>query len=278
MSDKLSNYSYKLREMVLLSAKCSGDSGTSIITSSFSCAEILVSLYIGGVLRYKSSDPKWQDRDRVYLSKGHAAPAFYSVLALAGFISETEAIYSGNRDSIVGSLLNPQIPGVECTSGSCGNGLGIACGAAYVAKVNRENWLTFCISGDGELNEGAMWEAALFAAQHKLNNLIWIVDRNYMQCSDFTENVLSLERIEDKIASFGFAVERVNGHDCGELLETLIKARKRPYNKPICVIADTIKGKGIPEAENNQLTHFYMPKADDIEDIIATYIKPQMTV
>jgi len=275
---QLSSYAYKLRKMVLLSAKCSGDCGTSIITSSFSCAEILVTLYLGGVLKYRPENPKWQDRDRVYLSKGHAAPAYYSALAMAGFFPEEEAIYSGKRDSRVGALLNSQIPGVECTSGSCGQGLGIACGAAYAAKLNRENWLTFCISGDGELDEGAMWEAALFAGHHKLNNLVWIVDRNYMQCSDFTENTLSLQNLEEMISSFGFHVECINGHNCTELLEVFTMVRKRPYAKPICVIADTVKGKGLPESENNLLTHFYLPKEDAVEGLISQYIEPYITM
>jgi len=269
--DDLSQKSYYLREMILRSVK---QSGTGHVATSFSCAEILTSLYFGGVLRYDADNPKWPERDRFILSKGHAATGFYCTLAMAGFISEETALDVGRETSSIGVHPQADIPGVEATTGSLGNGLGIGCGMALAARMNRANYLTFVLTGDGELNEGSVWEAALFASHNRLNNLIWIIDRNKMQCSDFTENCLSLESLDRKIEAFGFSVTRCNGNDCGVILDALSNVRTRPFQKPFCLIADTVKGKGLPAVENDLFAHHYVPKIEEIDGLIENYIRP----
>jgi len=272
-NNKLTDKAYKVREMILCSVK---QSGTGHVASSFSCAEILSALYFGGILRYDPKNPRWPDRDRFLLSKGHAATGFYCVLAMAGFIPEETALNVASSTSKVGVHLQSDIPGVEATSGSLGQGLGIGCGMALAARMNRQNYLTFVLTGDGELNEGSIWESALFASHQRLNNLVWIIDRNKMQCSDFTENCVSLEPLDEKISAFGFNVAQCNGNDCNSIIETLSDVRSRPKAKPVCLIAHTVKGKGLPDVENDLFAHHYLPKISDIERLINDHIRPNL--
>jgi transketolase len=273
-ASELNQKAYTLREMILQSVK---RSGTGHVATAFSCAEILTALYFGGILRYDAKNPKWPERDRFLLSKGHAATAFYCVLAMSGFIPEETALDVAGDESRVGVHLQPDIPGVEATSGSLGQGLGIACGIALAARMDRKNYLTFVLSGDGELNEGSVWESALFAGHHRLNNLVWIIDRNHMQCSDFTENCLSLEPLKNKIESFGFIVDTCDGSDCASIIHALSEVRTRPSPSPLCLIAETVKGRGLPDVENDLFAHHYLPKAEEIDGIIKKHIAPFLT-
>lgn len=273
--NELNEKAYVLREMIMRSVQ---QSGTGHVATSFSCAEILTSLYFGGILHYDPQKPEWSERDRFLLSKGHAATGFYCILAMAGFISAETALDVGGENSNIGVHPQPDIPGVEATTGSLGNGLGIGCGMALAARMDRKNYLTFVLTGDGELNEGSIWEAALFAGHHHLNNLVWIIDRNYMQCSDFTETCLSLEPLDKKIESFGFVVNRCDGNDCGVILEALSHIARRSSQKPFCLIADTVKGKGLPNVENDLLAHHYVPKINEIDSLIEQYIHPFMII
>jgi transketolase len=268
---ELNQQAYVLREMILRSVQ---QSGTGHVATSFSCAEILTTLYLGGILRYDVKDPEWPERDRFLLSKGHAATGFYCTLAMSGFIPVETALNVGKEDSQIGVHIQSDIPGVEATSGSLGHGLGIGCGMALAARIDRKNYLTFVLTGDGELNEGSIWEAALFAGHHRLNNLVWIIDRNKMQCTDFTENCLSLEPLKDKIESFGFSVVVCDGNNCGSVLDTLFYIRARPLLKPRCLIAETVKGCGLPMVENDIFAHHYMPKIEEIDSLIERYIRP----
>ena len=268
---ELKNQAYKIREMILRSVK---HSGTGHVATSFSCSEILTALYFGGILRYDAKKPKWPDRDRFLMSKGHAATGFYCVLAMAGYISEEIALNVASKTSQVGVHLQSDISGVEATSGSLGQGLGIGCGMALAARMNRQNYLTFVLTGDGELNEGSIWESALFASHHRLNNLVWIIDRNKMQCADFTENCISLEPLDEKITAFGFNVAQCDGNDCNSIIETLSDVRSRPSTKPFCLIAHTVKGKGLPVVENDLFAHHYLPKIEEIEVLLGKYIRP----
>jgi transketolase len=269
-SHELNRKAFAVREMILRSIK---QSGTGHLATSFSCAEILVSLYMGGILRYDAEKTDWLERDRFLLSKGHAATGFYCVLAMCGFFPDEVALNVAGIDSRAGVHLQPDIPGIEATSGSLGQGLGIGCGMALAACMDRKNYLTFVLTGDGELNEGSIWESALFAGHHRLNNLIWIIDRNNMCCSDFTENCLSLESLENKIGSFGFLTVHCDGHDCGAIVSALSGVRNRTSVKPFCLIAHTIKGKGLPDVENDLFAHHYMPQKDDIDNLINDHIK-----
>jgi len=269
----LTEKAYKVREMVLRSVE---RSGTGHVATSFSCAEILTTLYFGGILRFDPKNPEWDKRDRFVLSKGHAATGYYCVLAMAGFIPGDVALNVGSSDSLVGVHLQPDIPGVEVTGGSLGNGLGIACGMALAARMNRENHLCFVLTGDAETQEGSIWEAALFAGHHKLNNLVWIIDRNRMGCADFTENSLRLEPLNDKIKAFGFNEATCNGNDADSVKKALKDVRRRTSSKPLCIIAETIKGYGLPDVENDLFAHHYLPKKEQIKTLIDLHIKPYL--
>ena len=264
MNLELSQKAYQVREMILRSAEL-GE--TEHVTSPFSCAEILTTLYLGNVLRFDCNNLKWSDRDRFVLSKGHAAVGLFCTLAAAGVISTEIALKVDSRLKLYDEV-------ADFICGSLGQGLGLGCGIAMAARMDRKNHLTFVLSGDGELNEGSMWEAALFAGHHKLNNLVWIIDRNRMQCADFTENSLALEPLKDKIEAFGFRTAVCDGHDCGAILSALCDVRSRPSAKPLCLIAETVKGKGLPHVENDLLTHFYMPKPDEVQSLIGKHITP----
>ena len=234
--------------------------GTGHVTSSLSCIDILVALYYGGILRVDPRRPDWGERDRFILSKGQASPALYTILADKGFFPEGECGKFAQRGGRFGVHLQHDVPGVEITSGSLGQGFGIAAGLALGAKMNRDGFLVFSLLGDGECYEGSVWETAMFAGHHRLNNLVAIIDRNFLCVTDFTENIVKLEPLEDKWNSFGWQVYRINGHSIEELLAVLGKARTRPSDKPTVVIADTVKGKGIDSISNIPLWHGIAPK------------------
>jgi transketolase len=236
------------------------DAGTGHVTSSLSCIDILVALYFGGILKYRPRDPSWAGRDRFILSKGQASPALYTVLAEAGFYSERKLGTFARKGGMFGVHLQQDVPGVEITSGSLGHGFGVAAGIALGARMDRELYLTFCLLGDGECYEGSIWETALFAAHNRLNNLVAIIDRNYLCVTDFTENLIALEPFEDKWKAFGWDVLRLDGHDHGRILEALADVRGRRSTRPLAVIADTVKGKGIESLCFDPLWHGVAPR------------------
>lgn len=239
--------------------------GTGHVTSSFSCVEILVSLYHGGILRYDPSHPKWEDRDRFILSKGQASPVLYAVLGNLGFFPEKELRKFCRADGIFGVHLQNDVPGVEITTGSLGHGLGVASGMALAGKRDKAPYMLFTLIGDGECYEGSIWESALFAAHHKLNNLVAIVDRNKLCVTNFTEKIVRLNPIEEKWISFGWDVVSINGHSFKEIFKSLENVRHRRSNRPLVVIADTVKGKGISFMENQILWHGIAPKGRQAE-------------
>lgn len=236
---------------------------TGHLTSSFSCIEILTTLYYGEVLKYNPKDPEWAERDYFLMSKGHASPALYAVLGDVGYFPKSDLDLMGKVNGKVGVHLQHDVPGVEAISGSLGNGFGIAAGIALGLKFNRKNSLVFVLLGDGECYEGSIWEAAMFAGHNDLNNLIVIVDRNYMCATNFTEATLSLEPFENKWKAFGFDVNTVNGHSIIELMEVLKDIRSFRRKKPLVIIANTVKGKGIPMYENDPLAHGASPKGEN---------------
>ena len=252
----LKKKSYEIRETVLemcIAAK------TGHVTSSMSCIDILVTLYYGDILCVDPKKPKWEGRDRFILSKGQASPALYAVLADLGFYGKKEVEKFAQKDGIFGVHLQNDVPGVEITSGSLGQGFGYAAGIALGAKMNKEIYLTYCLLGDGECYEGSVWETAMFAAHQKLNNLVAIVDRNYMCATDFTEDLIALEPMADKWKSFGWEVTRIDGHDFTQLIEALRHKRSRRSSCPTVVIADTVKGEGIDCICNHPLWHGIAP-------------------
>jgi transketolase len=228
-----------------------------------SASDILAVLY-GGVLRLDPLQPTWPQRDRFILSKGHCAAALYTALAMRGFF-ETAKLHTfmDPLSKLNGHPDRNKLPGVEANTGPLGHGLPIAVGCAIAAKMRGESWRTFVLTGDGELQEGSNWEAAMSAQQYKLDNLVVIVDRNRLQQGDFTENTIRMEPLGDKWRAFGFAVAQIDGHDTATLLETFRRAPLEP-GKPTCVIANTIKGKGVSFAENQPAWHHGVPTEEQL--------------
>lgn len=240
---------------------------SSHIASILSMADILAVLY-GKVLRFKSEDPKWAGRDRFILSKGHAGAGVYATLAENGFfpVEKLQSHYQDGSD-LSGHVSHKGIPGVEFSTGSLGHGLPVAAGMALAAKINNKKNRTFVLLGDGECDEGSNWEAILFAAHHKLDNLVAIVDRNMLQSIYSTEETLSLEPFDKKWKAFGWNVVEVDGHNHDEILNAC-QAKLEVANKPLCIIASTIKGKGVSFMENNILWHYRSPQGSEFEAAI----------
>jgi transketolase len=239
--------------------------GTGHIASSYSCTEILVALYYGGILRFDSSKPDWPERDRFILSKGHGGIALYPILAELGFfpISELETFCQpGGR---LGSHPESRIPGVETVTGSLGHGLGIASGLALCAKMDGKDYSTFCLMGDGECYEGSVWEAAMFAASRNLNNLVAIIDRNQISATDLTENFLRLEPLSEKWQAFGWDTLTIDGHSFEAIINAFEYFQSRTSNKPLVIIANTVKCKGISFIEGKSDCHTWIPDSSQLE-------------
>ncbi|NCC51078.1 MAG: transketolase [Spartobacteria bacterium] len=260
--DRLQAKSYEVRTRVLETCI---KAGTGHVTSCMSCTEILVALYYGGLLRFDPEDETWQERDRFFLSKGQASPLLYTILADCGFYDVSQLEMFAQDNGMFGVHLQKSVPGVEITCGSLGQGFGMAAGVALAAKMNRENYLIYSLLGDGECYEGAIWETAMFASHNRLNNLVAIIDRNGLCVTDFTENIVALEPLDERWESFGWDVIRVNGHSLEELMLALGDARSRRSTRPLCVIADTVKGQGIDSLSNIPLWHGLAPKGTDAE-------------
>lgn len=229
-----------------------------------SSADILAVLYKGGVLQIDPASPRWPLRDRFILSKGHCSGAFYSVLAACGFFPLAQLkTYMDPLSMLNGHPDRNKLPGVEANTGPLGHGLPIAVGAALAARMRKENWRVFVLTGDGELQEGSNWEAAMTAQHYGLDNLTVIVDRNRIQQGDFTEKTIRMEPLAARWAAFGFAVEEIDGHDTTALLERFTHLPFQP-GKPSCLVANTIKGKGVSFAENQPAWHHGVPTAEQL--------------
>jgi len=239
--------------------------GSSHVASILSMSDILAVLY-GSVMNYRSKDPSWSERDRFVLSKGHAGAGVYAVLAEMGFmpLSILKSHYQ-NGSNLSGHVSHKGIPGVEFSTGSLGHGLSVASGMALAAKINKKNYRFFVLMGDGECDEGSVWEAIMFASHHKLINLTVIVDRNQHQSIYSTEDTLALEPFSEKWQSFGWEVIVVDGNCCKALIEAFAKI---DVNKPVCIIANTIKGKGVSFMENNILWHYRSPQGEEFKNAI----------
>jgi transketolase len=228
--------------------------GRGHLGSSMSVVEILRVLY-DSYLRYRPTDPSWSDRDRCILSKGHGCLALYAILADKGFFPGDEmSTFCKPTSRLGGHPERCKLPGVEATTGALGHGLSMGVGMALAAKIRKQSHRVVVITGDGEINEGAIWEAAMSAAKHKLANLTVFVDYNKVQSYGPTREVLDLEPLTDKWRSFGFEVEEVDGHDVSALEKLLKRLPLNPL-KPTAVICHTIKGKGFPFAEGQAEWH-----------------------
>lgn len=233
---------------------------SSHIGGSLSIADLLAVLY-GRVLRVEPSRPDWPDRDRLIVSKGHAAAAVYAALAERGFFpTDWLDTYYLDGSHLAGHITRG-VPGVEVSTGSLGHGLSIGCGMALAGNRDKMPYRVFVLLSDGECDEGSTWEAALFAPHHHLDNIIAIVDYNKIQSFGTVKEVLDLEPLGNKWQTFGWAVREIDGHDFRQIEESLLSVPFKP-ERPSCIIAHTVKGKGISFMEN-QLAWHYMPPNDD---------------
>ncbi len=236
-------------------------SGGSHIGAVLSVADIIAVLYTD-ILNYDAKNPRWEERDRMILSKGHAGAALYAALAECGFFSVEELKTHYADGSRLSGHVSHCIPGVDLSTGSLGHGLSVAAGMAYTLKKDRRKERVFAVLGDGECDEGSVWEAALFANHFRLNNLIAIIDRNYMQSMDFQENTLEMKDFGAKWKGFGWNVIEIDGNNHRQLKRAFQKAeeyRNSETHKPTIIIANTVKGYGVSFMENNILWHYRFP-------------------
>lgn len=231
---------------------------------SLSAVEILTSLYFDE-MNVDSRNPKMEDRDRFVLSKGHAAPVLYSTLAEKGYFDKSEL----NSLRKIGAMLQGHpdmkgIPGVEMSTGSLGQGFSVACGMAMASKLDNAPWRVYTLLGDGEIQEGIVWEAAMSAAHYKLDNLVAFLDYNGLQIDGEVEKVMNIGPVMDKFKSFGWNVIEIDGHDFDQIFAALDMA-KETVGKPTMIIAKTVKGKGVSFMENNAGWHGTAPSDSDLE-------------
>ncbi|MFH0847212.1 MAG: transketolase [Chloroflexota bacterium] len=257
------------RHIVTMTAKAgSGHPGGSL-----SIVEITTALYFS-VMRHNPKDPAWRDRDRLILSKGHAAPALYATLAESGYFPVSELMTLRQLDSrLQGHTDKLLTPGVEMTAGALGQGLSFAVGVALAGRLNHQGYRTYCILGDGECDEGQVWEAVMAASHFKLDNLTAILDRNRLQLDGFTKDIMDHSPLEKKWAAFGWWVKEIDGHSLSEVIDALNTAGTIK-GQPSVIIANTVKGKGVSFMENNVDFHGRAPNAAELEKALKELEQP----
>lgn len=260
MAKKYEGLAKELRREII---RMHGDSGNSHIACSFSVVEILIALYFGA-LKISPQSCRSKSRDRLILSKGHAASSLYAVLAKRNFFPKRLLKgYCANGGKLPGHSTMNCVSGVEVSTGSLGHGLSIGAGLALAARHDKSGFKTFVILSDGECQEGAVWEAAMFASQHKLDNLVAVVDYNKMQAFGRNKEIVDLEPFRKKWSAFGWAVKEVPGHSPDKIIREL---KKIPFvkGKPSVIIAHTVKGKGVSFMEDDLLWHYRAPNREEL--------------
>lgn len=261
--DSLQDKAQKLRHMVIdltHEGQCGHPGG------SLSLAEIMSCLYFE-VLDVDPAQPEWEDRDRLILSKGHAAPIYYASLAERGYFSPDLLATYGTLDTLLQGHPDMYTPGVDMSAGSLGQGLSTAVGIALGAKLRGRSFHTYAILGDGECQEGQVWEAAMAAPRFDLDNLTAIVDKNRLQLTDFTDTAIPVEPLADKWRAFNWYVIEIDGHDVSEVLTALTDA-KATKGRPTAIIAHTTKGRGVSFMENQAIWHAKPPSDEEHEQAI----------
>lgn len=242
--------------------KIAHHAGGGHMGAAFSVADILSVLYFDDVLKYDVTNPEWEERDRFILSKGHACYALYAVLAKAGYISEEELRMVGKPGSKLGG--HPKlhdICGVEASTGALGHGLSFGIGIAYANQVDNNESHVYVVLGDGECQEGSIWEGALSAPTLKLDNLTVIIDHNKLQAMDSLDNIVQMKPFADKWKAFGWNVLEIDGHDHAQIRKALLIRQK---DVPTLIVANTIKGKGVSFMENVPIWHYRMPNEQEL--------------
>jgi len=260
--DELKRIAKRLRIDIV---KMIGAAGSGHPGGSLSAVEVLTALYFGGVLRHDPKNPQWPDRDRFILSKGHGCPVLYATYAEAGYIDP--ALLSTLRklgSPLQGHPDKRMLPILEASTGSLGQGVSIGIGIALAARLDKKDFHTFVMIGDGESQEGQIWEGAMFGGFHKLSNLTVIIDNNRQQLDDFTAKILDLSPLAEKWLAFGWSPIEIDGNDINQVLPALQEARAAT-GKPTVIIANTIKGKGVSFMENNIKWHGVAPKPEEVE-------------
>ncbi|MFW3146481.1 MAG: transketolase [Thermoplasmatota archaeon] len=244
------------------------EAGSGHPGGSLSSVEILTSLYFR-VMRHDPENPLWEDRDRFVLSKGHGAPVLYTMLAMSGYFDKEELLTLRKLGSrLQGHPSMNKTPGIDMSTGSLGQGLSIAIGMALGGRLDRRDYRVFCLLGDGEIQEGQVWEAAMAATHYKVDNLCAVLDRNQLQIDGPTEKIMSIEPVFPKFKAFGWHVIEVNGHDFKELLRAFREAETYK-GKPTIIIANTIKGKGVSFMEGSLKFHGKSPTKEELEQALS---------
>lgn len=238
------------------------------VASSLSCVDLFTVLYYGNILQYKADEPLWSGRDRLIISKGHGSICMYPLLADLGYFEMEELQHVCQEGSFLGGIPDPVIPGYETVNGSLGHGLGVGAGIALALKRQGSKQRVFVVVGDGELHEGSNWEAIMFAAQHNLNNLILVVDNNKICMLGHTATINNHEPLTERFSAFGWEACEVDGHSIENLYETITETVKMDSNKPRVIVANTLKGKGVPSLEDVPLSHILSVKPELIDELI----------
>jgi transketolase len=239
------------------------------VASSLSAVEIFVTLYYGGFISFDPANPLWEKRDRCIISKGHGSLCMYPILADLGYFSVNELENICQAGSFLGGIPDPVIPGYETINGSLGHGAGVGAGMALGLKLKGQYQSVYVITGDGELHEGSNWEAFMFAAQHRLDNLTVLVDNNHISMLGPTDDIVSHRNLLQKFDAFGwFVTEVVDGHSIAEINEALLQCQREADGKPKAVIIHTRKGNAVPGLENAPLSHVTAIKPELIDRLL----------
>lgn len=261
--NELQRFALKIRIGIVEELKARG---FGHIGGSFSIADALAVLY-GNVMRYDPKNPAWEQRDKLVCSKGHAGPAVYAALALKGFFPYEQLVTLNQPHTNLPSHCDRnKTPGVDMTTGSLGQGTSLAVGMAMGDMLKGLDSRTFLIVGDGEANEGQVWEAAMFTAAKKVTSLTWLIDNNKKQLDGYTKDVLNPFDFEEKFRAFGFEAISIDGNDIEQLENALTR---RPIDKPIAIILNTVKGKGVEEVENTMGNHSMTPPPEAFDRWLA---------
>jgi transketolase len=238
------------------------------LASSLSPVEIFVALYYGGVLRFDPRNPRAEERDRCVISKGHGSICMYPILADLGFFPVAELERVCMAGGILGGIPDPVIPGYETVNGSLGHGMGVATGMALALKGKKSDRSVFVVTGDGELHEGANWEALMFASHHRLDNLHLIVDDNQISMLGHTDAIVSHGSLVARLKAFGWDCTEVDGHDVVAVQDALLRMKARTTGEPKALIARTRKGNGVPSLEAAKLSHVMNPKPELLDALL----------